>query len=651
MAWDLRGNLDSEIDRALLLHELTADQVQQIYPEYPADHPLIVPNLSSIQNQSSLETSPGNDLLSPAAIIGALNYFQASANSLDHLTGGGFESIGSNSWAVSGDLTDTGKPYLANDPHLGAQMPSIWYEVGLHCLEKTEACQLDVTGFSFAGVPGIIIGHNKRIAWGFTNTGPDVMDLYIEKIHRDDANLYLTPDGWVELETITEIINVAGKDPVEHTVYLTRHGPLIGSVYGLDDFDQTAGIEVPEFYGLALQWTALEPTCVFCAIWDFNSADNWEEFRKATEEFSVPSQNLIYADVEGNIAYQMPGNIPIRLQGHDGMLPVPGWTTDYDWQGYIPFQELPYSLNPPEGYIVTANNAVVGTDFPYLITKDWSLGFRAQRIVDLLEAAPKPITMSYIKEMQGDNYDLLAEELVPFLLELQFSDADLLAAQQLLGEWDYQANLDSAPAALFMTIWQNLINNAIQDDLPDDYHVGVESRAKEIIRQLVDDPTSSWWDDASTKETELRDDILRLTFEGSFQEMVKEQGKDISAWNWGTLHTITFQNQIMNSFPFIKTAFNQGPFPASGGNEIINATGWDPSAPFVIDWLPSMRMVVDLNDLSNSISIHTTGQSGHAYHPHYIDMVDLWRKIYYHPMLWTSEQIKNQSESLLNLTP
>ncbi len=355
--------------------------------------------------------------------------------------------------------------------------------------------------------------------------------------------------------------------------------------------------------------------------------------------------------MDGNIAYQMPGNIPIRQEGHDGMLPVPGWTEDFDWQGYIPFQELPHSLNPPSGYIATANNAVVGPDYPYLISKEWSMGFRAQRIVDLIESGPDPIRMAYIKGIQRDNFDPLAEDLIPYLLNLYFSDPELAAAQQLLAGWDKQADLDSAPAALFMTIWQNLVDNTFQDDLPDNYHIGVESRAKEIIRLLLDDPGNSWWDDVRTEDIESRDEILRLTFEESYRQMVNAQGKDLSSWNWGSLHTITFQNQFMNSFPIIKKAFNQGPFPASGGNEIINATGWNPADPFAIDWLPSMRMVVDLNDLSNSISIHTTGQSGHAYHPHYIDMADLWRRFYYHPMLWTIDQVRAQSEFLLILVP
>jgi penicillin amidase len=651
MAWDLRGNLDAEITRAKLLLDLSPDQLAELYPDYPAGHPYIVPGIDNQDEQGNLDNIPYNGLHLISALEEVLIKLEYSSAAIDELSGGGFESIGSNSWAISGQMTDSGKPYLANDTHLGAQMPSIWYEIGLHCLERSETCQLDVTGYSFAGVPGVVFGHNDRIAWGVTNLGPDVMDLYIEKLHRDDPNLYLTPDGWEEFEVITEIINVAGRDPVEHQVLITRHGPLIGSDYGLEDFDEIAGIEVPEYYGLSLQWTALEPSCVFCAVWDFNLAKNWEEFQEAAKQFSVPAQNLLYADVDGNIAYQMPGKIPIRDKSHDGTLPVPGWKLEYDWQGYIPFDELPHSLNPPEGYIVTANNAVVNIDYPYLITKDWSYGFRAQRIKDLINTAPDPINLAYIKRMQGDNYEPLAEYLVPLLLDLQISDPELIAALQLLGNWDYQADMDSGAAALFMLTWQNLLDQVFQDDVPEDYQVGVESRAKEIIRLLIDAPYSSWWDDRDTQEIENRDDILQAAFEESYKQLTKDQGKDPASWNWGNLHTITFQNQVMNSFPFIRKVFNRGPFAAAGGNEIINATGWDPSDPFVIDWLPSQRMIVDLNDISNSISIHTTGQSGHAYHPHYIDMADLWRKIYYHPMLWTRQQVKANSESLLILAP
>lgn len=657
MAWDLRSNLDTEIERALLLKTLPRNQLEFLYPDYPSDHPLIVPGFSIPKQQNSWYTDPDpvvNTLSSENLaddLVPLLSRLQTSTEALDQLTGGGSESVGSNSWAIHGDLTDTGKPYLANDPHLASQMPSIWYEVGLHCLEKNENCQLEVAGFSFAGVPGVIIGHNDRIAWGFTNVGPDVMDLYIEKVDPENPTRYLTPDGWKEMEVVQETIQVAGGDPVELEVHLTQHGPVIGEVYGLEDFAEESGLAIPEGYALALRWTALEPSCIFCSIWNINLANNWEEFREAAKGFTVPSQNLLYADIKGNIGYQMPGNIPIRVEGHDGTLPVPGWNGDYEWQGYIPFEQLPHVLNPKEGYIVTANNAVVGRDYPYLISDEWSYGFRAQRIVNLIKDAPGPINLTYLKRMQGDNYDALAAVLVPFLLDERTTDPDLQAAQDILRGWDYRANLDSAPAALYMVFWENLVKNTLQDNLPDDFQVGVESRAKEIIRRMVSEPNNPWWDDPSTSDREYMADILHLTLKESYRELGKELGKDASSWQWGALHTLTFRNSVMDSFPIIRKVFNQGPFPTSGGSAIINATGWDIEDPYQVDWLPSMRMIVDLNDLTNSLSIHTTGQSGHAYHPHYIDMADLWRKIYYHPMLWDTDQVERQAESLLILTP
>lgn len=656
MAWDLRANLDTEIERAKLLKAIPRNQLEFLYPDYPADHPVIVPKFSPPEKKTAsiLLDTAGSELPSGENmpdLTPLLDALQVSAEEVDRLSGGGFESVGSNSWAVHGDLTDTGKPYLANDPHLGAQIPSIWYEVGLHCLEKAETCQLDVAGFSFAGVPGVVIGHNDRIAWGFTNVGPDVMDLYIEKVDPENPTRYQTPDGWQEMELILETIQVAGDDPVEHEVYLTRHGPVIGSVYGLEAFAQETGLSVPENYALAVRWTALEPSCLFCAVWDINLAGSWEEFRQAARSFSVPSQNLLYADIDGNIGYQMPGNIPIRVAGHDGMLPVPGWNGEYEWQGYIPFAELPHVLNPREGFIVTANNAVVGAEYPYLISEEWDQGFRAQRIANLLKAREDPITLTYLKKMQGDNYDPLAAVLVPFLLDQRYTDPELQAAQDLLRDWDYQADLESAPAALYMTFWQNLVSNTLQDNLPPDYQVGVDSRAKQIFRELVSQPNNPWWDDPSTTSREYMADIFRLTLEESYRELEKELGNEPASWQWGNLHTITFQHQVMSGFPVINQAFNQGPFPAGGGSGIVNATGWDPENPYLIDWLPSMRMIVDLNDLTNSLSIHTTGQSGHAYHPHYIDLAELWRKIYYHPMLWDANHVERQSESVLILTP
>ncbi|MGI9529636.1 MAG: penicillin acylase family protein, partial [Acidimicrobiia bacterium] len=352
MSWDLGGNLGNEIGRAMALGTLPPDRVQQLYPPYPGDrHPYIIPTPAeeALAEEAALMLPP--DALRELA--GASTGVRALAN----LTGGPGDGIGSNSWAVSGEHTPTGSPMLMNDPHLSIQMPSIWYQVGLHCRAVTPECPYDVAGFSFAGVPGVIIGHNADIAWGFTNTGPDVQDLYVEKINPDNPLQYEYKGEWLDMEVTEDVIRVAGGDDIPLEIRSTIHGPIISDVYEpLEDFDQS-GSEKPSPYALTLRWTALdEVPSIASPILGINSASNFDEFREAALLFSVPAQNLLYADTEGNIGYQMPGNIPIRSQG-DGTVPVPGWTGEYEWTGFVPYDELPFSYNPNSGYIVTANNA------------------------------------------------------------------------------------------------------------------------------------------------------------------------------------------------------------------------------------------------------------------------------------------------------
>ncbi|MBU0512938.1 MAG: penicillin acylase family protein [Chloroflexi bacterium] len=645
MSWDLGGNMRSEVSRAILLKTFTPEQIDQLYPAYSfGDRPVIVPH----PHITTGGPSAPDDLAALAAVVSpALTDAGRQIAALNALTGGGSEGIGSNSWAISGDLTDTGMPLLANDMHLGAQLPSIWYEIGLHCL----GCGIDVTGVSFAGSPGVVVGHNERIAWGFTNVGPDVQDLYIEKINPDNPNQYEFQGEWVDMEIVVEQINVAGGDPVEQTVRVTRHGPIITEVYGLEEFSDEAGIDLPEHFAISLRWTALEPTCTFCAIFDFNTAQNWDEFRSAAAKFEVPAQNLVYADVDGNIGYQMPGAIPIRAEGHNGLLPVPGWTGEYEWQGYIPFDELPFAFNPPEGYIVTANNAVVGSEYPYTISRNWAYGERAQRIVDMIEHAPGTISAAYIQEMHGDNMDITADSLVQVLLQISLDDQDLENARSIFEGWDYQMDMDSAPAALFAVFWKHLNSATLDDDYPEDDPPDGGRPTREFMRQFVEQPNSPWWDDQTTPEVEARDDIFRQAFEAAVKEMRKIGGQDPAGWVWGDMHTITFENQVMSSFPFISKAFNRGPFCTSGSGGIINATGWSTRESYEVFWMPSMRMIVDLSALQASWMMHTTGQSGHPYHPHYIDMADPWRLIEYHQMHWERAAIEADAEGHLRLVP
>ncbi len=649
MAWDLRGNMGTEIDRALLLAELTPEEVALLFPAYDfVNRPVIVNDPHLTGNAAP----PSGSGLIPPGSLPPLARVRSGFDLLDSLRDAGLEGIGSNSWVIGGDLTATGKPLLANDPHLGAQLPSIWYEVGLHCVPKSADCLYEVTGFAFSAAPGVIIGHNDQVAWGFTNLGPDVMDLYIEKINPDNPNQYEVNGEWVEMELVPVTLKVAGGDDVDMTVRYTRHGPILSDV-SLEDFGAEAGIDLPENFAISLRWTALEPGYILRAVWKLNRAQNWDSFRDAAADFNVPSQNLVYADVDGNIGYQTPGWIPIRQPGHDGMLPVPGWTDEFEWQGYIPFNELPFAFNPPEGYIVTANNAVVGPEYPYTLSLEWDYGYRAQSIVDAITSAPGPIDSAYIQQMQANNRDMNAERLMPFLLAVPLSDEHLEETRAILADWDFQADMDSAPAALFEVFWKNLLHLSFGDNLPDYYQPWGGNTWFEVTGKLVDDPGHPWWDDVNTAATEDRDAMFALAFAAAVTELEDRLGDDPAAWAWGDLHTLTLEHDVMSSFPGISALFNRGPFRAGGGSSIVNATGWSANGdtPYIIGSVPSMRMIIDLGNLQNSLTIHLTGQSGHAGHPHYADMTDLWRLIEYHVMHWELSAVEAAAESHLTLTP
>ncbi|HMN60429.1 MAG TPA: penicillin acylase family protein, partial [Anaerolinea sp.] len=446
---------------------------------------------------------------------------------------------------------------------------------------------------------------------------------------------------------------IAGGKSETITVRYTRHGPILwDDVEAMDKFRADSGLELPAEYRLALRWTALEPSNTFPALWKIDKAQNWDEFRQGASLFDVPAQNFVYADVDGNIGYQMPGKIPVRAKG-DGRTYVPGWTGEYEWTGMIPFEELPYAFNPPEGYIATANNAVVGANYPHLITTDWDYGFRAAPIVDMISSAPGPIDSAYIQQMQGDDRNLSLDFNLPVLQGIKWGDPQEAQALDMLAKWDGQERMDSPEAALYEAFWRNLLVMTFDDNLPEDQRPEGGSRWYEVVRNISAQPESTWWDDQKTPQKETRDDIYRAAFSAAVKEMRGRFGADRSRWNWGDLHTITFRNKTFGESGIgpIEALFNRGPFRTAGGESIVNATGWDIHDPYQVSWLPSMRMIVDLGDLNASLAIHTTGQSGHAYHPNYIDMADTWRNIQYQPMAWDAAAIQAGAQNHLRLLP
>lgn len=657
MAWDLRANLEDEIDRALLAGELDVERIEQLYPDYPYDrHPAIVAD-------EYLPTGPVPDPVGPdgePVPDGARNALRAVGDAIAGmpiLLGNG-EGIGSNSWVVDGSRTTTGAPMLVNDPHLSMSVPSIWYQVGLHCREITAECPFDVVGFSFSGLPGVIIGHNDRIAWGLTNLGADVADLYLEQVEGD---LYRVGDRWERLETRTEIIRVAGAPDVTITVRTTRNGPIMSDHSGeLTDVGQTAPVddddtdeEVPADaeYAVALRWTALEPGRTADALFKINAARDWESFREAAAMFEVPSQNLIYADIAGNIGYQMPGKIPVRAAG-DGSWPVPGWTGEYEWIGYVPFDALPSVLNPDEGFIVTANQPVTPPEYPFHLTSDFDYGQRAARLVELLEDAGS-LDADAMLALQMDTRNPMAETLVPYLLDLGDLGDYYRDGVELLRDWDHSQPPDSAAAAYYNSVWRNLLQLTFHDELPEGLYPSGGGRWFEVVADLLEDPENPYWNDVGTTQVDTRDDILRRAARAARDDMTRRQGKDPANWNWGRLHTLELREQSFGESGIgpIERMFNRGPVEVGGGTSIVQATRWEAPDGYETTAGPSMRMVVDLGNLDDSRWIDLTGVSGHPFHDHYTDQTELWRTGQSLPMGSDPARIRADAVATLVLTP
>jgi penicillin amidase len=624
MAWDLSGNRTEELLRANIAARLGSSAVDALAPPHSEEYPVIVPHPLT---EASLRT--------------------VGEPALETLALGTGEHLGSNSCVIAKDRTETGMPLLANDVHLGIQMPSIWYEIGLHCEPLGPDCPYNVVGASFASSPGVVIGHNDRIAWGLTNLGPDVQDLFIEKVNPENPNQYEFQGQWRDMEIIREEIQVAGwEEPVVVNVRVTHHGPIINDVGG--------GTEEAWSFGwqpLALSWTALEPGTLFQSVLRLDQARNWEAFREALSYWDAPSQNVVYADVDGNIGYQAPGRIPIRASG-DGTMPVPGWTGEYEWLDMIPFDDLPRAFNPPEGYIVTANNAVVEEDYPYLLTKDWDPGYRAQRIVELIEAESAPSTAD-MRAIQADHAPVWAQEVLPYVRALSSDEPRLTEALELLRTWDGRAARDSSAAALFEVFRLQLIDATVADELGQDLLEKARSRVMDALLNLLPDPSSPWFDDVTTPESETRDDILLRALEEAVEELSETQGSNMDRWRWGDLHTATFLNQSLGQCGIgpVEALFNRGPFAVDGSLATVNQADYSLSEPYGVETVASYRQIIDLGDLTRSLSLHTTGQSGHPFHRHYDDMIDPWRNIEHHPMLWGREDVEAEAEGTLVLTP
>jgi penicillin amidase len=502
--------------------------------------------------------------------------------------------------------------------------------MGLHCTQVDTDCPFDVAGFTFAGFPGVIIGHNTSIAWGFTNLDPDVTDLYLEAVR---GERYRRGGSWKRFDRREETIGIAGEEPFTYTVRSTVHGPLLSDV-APEYASVGANAPVPAGspkrrtgYAVALAWTALTPNRTADAVFEIDQASDWEGFRDAARDFAAPSQNMVYADTAGHIGYQAPGLIPLRGPAHDGAWPAPGWDRAYDWTAnYIPFDALPSVLDPDDGFLVTANQAVVGPGYPYHLGDSWSAGYRSQRITDVL-AKKGTLSAEDMSRLQLDTRNGFAPRLVPYLLEVDAGSRYYSAGQRLLRSWDFTQPPESAPAAYFNAVWRNLLTLTFHDELPADVPVSGDDRWFEVVSRLLDQPGNPWWDDVATDGVrEGRDDILRTAVRDARDELVRLQSRRPDNWTWGHQHTLELENQSLgqSGIGLVERLLNRGPWQLGGGNGMVDATAWDAEEGYEVTAVPSMRMVVSLADLDESTWVNLTGASGHPFDAHYTDQTELW---------------------------
>lgn len=678
MAWDLRGNLDDEVDRALTAAAVGPVRAAQLWPADPKGTPVVrqgavidgVFEQDADETTTRLPTRPApfgsRDSTTRPQVRARLRAVAAAAGRMPAWLGRG-DGLGSNAWAVSGEHTDTGAPILADDPHLGVSMPGAWLPVGLHCRTVGPTCPYDVAGYSFAGMPGVLIGHNADIAWGFSNLAPDVSDLFVERIVGDRWRY----DGrLLPLEEREERIEVAGGDDVTITVRSTDHGPILSDVDTAlaavaEEADVPRGSAELASYAVSLQWTALEPSTTADAILALDRASDWRSFRAAASELAVPGQNVVYADRDGHIGYQATGRIPIRKSGNDGSVPSAGWRPENDWSGeYVPFDGLPNVLDPDEGFVVAANQRPIGGgDYPYLLSTDTDHGYRSDRIRRLIAArldgddGQGRVSVDDTLRMQLDDRNPLAEALVPHLLRQPLATSYDDDGQRLLESWDMTQPAEgrqSAAAAYFNVVWRNLLELTFDDELVGDQRPDGGQRWVAVVTDLLERPDDPWWDDVSTEDVvETRDDVLTAALTDARDELTSRIGPEPDDWTWGALHELRLEaTPLGRDVPgAVDRLFDRGGWGASGGGGAVNATGWDARVGYGVTTAPSMRMVVPLDDLDAARWVNLTGVSGHAFHPHHTDQTDLLLDGRTLPWVFSRDAVVAMGEDVLTLQP
>lgn len=620
MAMRLTGNWRTEALRGALSGRLSARQIADLWPKSGETAP---PTLAN--------ALPGSTLDSDMATL--------AGHVLENIPDWLRQVSASNSWLVSGTGTAKGKPVLANDPHLGYRAPGLWY------LARISAPGLTVTGATVPGVPFHILGHNGRIAWGFTTTDSDTQDLFVERLDAARPGHYVTPEGAAPFTTRRETVQIKGAPAESFTVRQTRHGPVISDIY--DNLTKLAG----ETHVVALAAASLrDDDMTPLALYGFNRAQDWQSFRTAARHFHAPQQNISYADTDGNIGFIAPGRVPVRRSG-TGSMPVPGETGAFDWTGFIPFDDLPQAYNPAAGQIVNANHPIVPESYEWYLTDDWSAPYRARRIYQLLDTSG-PHSVARSMRIQTDTLSLAARDVLPVLLEnLDAQSEARHRVRTLLENWDGSMSRDAA-APLIYSAWLAAVNRALYaDELGPLFprYFGLRPR---VVRHMLTNATT-WCDDITTEPAETCRETVTGALDRAIAALEDKHGDDVDDWRWGDAHRAVFSHPLFGRIPVVKR-LSDIRIESDGGPHTVNRAQsrvGNAKAPFASVHGPGFRAVYDLSDLANARFAIATGQSGNPLSSFYANTTRSWRDGDYIKIPQTRADAIKETMGITRLTP
>jgi penicillin amidase len=626
MAWDLGGNWNAELLRLRLTQQLPVARINELLPPYPGTPPLETADYAQLVREWQVNPELGRhaQLAAPPS---------------------GIEGVGSNNWVVAGSHTRSGKPLLANDPHLKLTAPALWY------FARLRGPGFNVAGATMPGLPAVVLGQNEHIAWGYTNTAPDVQDLYLERIHPEDPTQYQTPDGWARFQSFDEVIRVKGGADVKLTVRATRHGPVISDA-GVGPAAALLGqgkAEGPARHALALRWTALDPQPgTLQAALRIQQARSAQEFIAAAELYDAPMQNMVVADAQGeggNIAFVAAGRVPLRRADNDlkGLVPAPGWDARYDWDGFLAPTLTPRETNPPRGWIATANQRIHAPDYPHFITSEWAMPYRQQRIEQLLGAEARHDTASMMR-MQGDVLSLSVQRLLPVLQRARSTHPLAAAAMAELAAFDGTMAADRAAPAIYHVWARHLSELVMADELGPLWNTEFSNYRsfREGLEAMIARDDAWWCDDKKTIAPEACAQMADKALTRALDELATRLGTLPATWRWGDLHVARSEHRPFSRVGQLAPWFELRA-PVGGDTHTVNVSRVNMLADrttgerYLSEHGPSLRAVYDLADRSRSRFIHSGGQSGIALSPHYRTFVADWAAVRYVPV-WDDPQ-------------